>query len=135
MYDIKCTECKGLLIVDMELSREHLWTSDKVMYTNTGVLIEETINSELVYRCINCEKLFNLTYKDWESQIRKQLAEEIMHLKRRISFRSLDPYIIDPDNGLTFCGQCPGYDNLGNCFLDIVTRCELRKQKLDKNGL
>jgi phage FluMu protein Com len=135
MYDIKCTECNGLLIVDMELSREHLWTSDKVMYTDTGVLIEETINAEMVYRCVKCEKLFNLTYKDWEALIRKQMVIEIADLKRLIAFRSLDPYTIDPDRGLVFCGQCPGYDSLGNCFSDIVIRCELRKQKLDKNGL
>lgn len=135
MYNIKCKECNGVLTVDIELSREHLWTSDKVMYTDTGALIEETINRELVYRCIKCEKLFNLTYKDWEDTIRKQMATEISDLKKLIAFRSMDPYSIDPDRGLQFCGQCPGYDNLGNCFSDIITRCELRKQKLEKNEL
>lgn len=130
MYNIKCPECGSTLIVDEQLTKEYMWTDDTIYYNEAGVIIEATIKSELVYRCLNCEQLLNLDYKSWEKLAREQIADELIKVKRLVAFKTTDPYEVDQDKGFEFCGCCPGYDDLGNCFTSLIATCKIRKQKV-----
>lgn len=136
MYTLRCEHCKkGNLILDEQLSKEFMWDNYKIMYTEIGELIEDNLSSSLVYRCLNCEKIISLTYKEWEKQARKQMMLEVLELKRRIAFRTAPGKSVDADNGFVFCGYCPGYDSVGNCFKSVFDKCQIRKDKLKINEL
>jgi hypothetical protein len=95
---------------------------------STGKLIEASIQQYLIYTCIKCGKNYKFSYKEWEKRFRMQIAEDAMHVRKAEMFKQLNPYIIDPDNGLEFCGQCDGIDNEGNCYVDIIKQCTIRKK-------
>jgi len=61
--------------------------------------------------------------------VKNYIAEEAMYIrKQRMFAEDINPYTIDPDNGLDYCGQCDGYDGEGNCLVDIIKQCTIRKK-------
>ena len=127
MYEILCEKCNGTLIVDTELTKNEYMEEPLFNISTSNEIIEATINNYLVYRCINCERYFKYTYKEWEYLFRKKLTKEIMELKKIIAYKQIDPMSIDADKGLLHCGKCSGYDGLGNCFKDLYDQCTIRK--------
>jgi len=81
----------------------------------------------LIYRCPKCKLLKNLTHAEWELLLRKEIAREVLDIRMKEFFRSINPQTIDPDNGLEYCGQCNGYAEDGNCLVDIIKQCTIRK--------
>lgn len=129
-YAIECEECGGDLVIDEELTISFYYEDQPFKVKETGEIIEETLNKYLVYRCINCEKYFKYTYKEWEQKYREKLEKFVVRSKKIAAFRNLDPKEINQDRGIDFCGFCEGYDRAGNCFKDIIARCDIRKGKL-----
>jgi len=97
------------------------------MVDESGRLIEDTIQQYLIYRCQNCNSTFKLTYKEWERLFRMKVAWEVMQLKKALMFRNeINMLLVNPDNGITFCGQCDGVDSEGNCYNDVIKQCTIR---------
>ena len=95
----------------------------------TGKLQEASIQQYMFYKCSGCGELYKFTYKDWERRMRLRIAQETMDLRKQKMFaEDINPYTVDPDNGLDYCGQCDGYDGEGNCLVDIIRQCTIRKK-------
>ena len=135
MYKLRCEECNSVLIFDEQLTKEFIWSCDNIMYSEENGIIEDTLRSEIAYRCSGCEKVYQLNYKEWESLARKQMSQDVMEIKCVIAFKTANISIVDEDDKLVFCGYCSGYDNLGHCFTTIIDKCKLRKDKVKKDEL
>ena len=129
-YSIECEECEGELVLDEELTISFYYDDKPFKVKETGEIIEDTLNTHLTYRCLDCEKLFHYTYKEWERKFREKLAKFVTRTKKMAAFKNMDPKEIMQDRGLSFCGVCEGYDRAGNCFNDVIERCDIRKGKL-----
>lgn len=130
MFDLGCEKCGGLIQIDEYLTAEEYSKDMDYLVDEVGHLVEATIQKYLVYRCGVCGTTYRFTYKDWEERIRIKVAKMTMGIRKRKMFEGdINPMRIDPDNGLKYCGQCDGYDGEGNCLVDIIKQCTIRKDK------
>lgn len=127
MLDILCEHCRNIMILD-ELSTFESYKEDgRTKLNEDGTLAEESIPEYLIFKCLKCDATCNLTYKEWFDQVKQKIARDVLYSTRQELFKKhINPHIIDPDNGLEFCGQCPGVDNEGNCYVDIIKQCPMR---------
>lgn len=130
MFVLSCNDCGGRLILD-ELATVDEYTKDMdYIVDEIGDLLEKSIQKYLIYRCADCHTTDKFTYKEWEERMRMKIAKEAMGLRKQIMFsRDINPNNLDPDNGLEYCGQCDGYDGEGNCLVDLIKQCTIRKDK------
>lgn len=129
MFTIKCDKCSGNLVMDMRSTMNN-YIKDDWKYEidiDTGKLIEDSIQKYLIYTCKKCGTNYKFTYKEWEKRYRKELATQIMEIKKMKVFRTLNPAAIKEENGIEFCGQCSGYAGDGYCLVDIIKQCSIRK--------
>jgi len=128
MFEIKCESCGGWLVPDQGATLEDYSKNIRTYFNKEGSVVEESIPNYLVYSCDTCKKTYKLTYKEWEKRYRKEIILEVMELRKMRMFSTeINPYTIDPDNGLEFCGQCSGYAGDGYCLVDIIRQCTIRK--------
>jgi uncharacterized Zn finger protein len=129
MFEIDCDNCGSELVVDeLTTMMEYLSDADYLV-DDVGSIVEKTLQQYLVYRCLNCEKTYKLTYQDWEKIKRRLIAEEVMESRKQHMFREeLNVQTINADNGVEFCGQCSGYFNDGTCLNDVIKQCTIRKK-------
>ncbi|MBV5347605.1 hypothetical protein JZU46_05255 [bacterium] len=78
----------------------------------------------MFYKCENCDSLFSYTIDTLLIKFKEQLIYDVKSFKKIHIFKNyINPTIINPDNGLFFCGECIGIDNKGNCYVDIAKQC------------
>ena len=130
MLTIICENCGGELIIDEQRTiDEYLKDADYLIDKDSGKLIDNSIQQYLIYRCSICNKVYKYTYKEWEAKYREKLAMQVMEIRKQKMFaEDINPQLIDPDNGLEFCGQCSGYAGDGYCLVDIIKQCTIRKR-------
>jgi len=129
MFNITCDKCSSDLIIDVESTTSNYIKDDwkYAIDSDTGELIDESIQKYLVYKCRKCKSEYRFTYKEWEERYRKEIAMQVMLVRKNYAFKLLNPATIKADNGLEFCGQCPGYADDGYCLVDIIKQCSIRK--------
>jgi len=129
MFDILCDNCGEELVIDEMLTMDEYNKDMDYLLDEKGKIIESSLNQYLIYRCCLCDEVYKFTYKDWEKRYREKVATEIMEVRKRDMFISLNPQSVNPDNGLEYCGQCSGYAGDGNCMVDIIRQCTIRKDR------
>ena len=82
----------------------------------------------IVYECNKCQGEFKLTYKDWEERFKEQVTLEVKNRRKSILMSSVNLRMTDPDNGISYCGKCEGYDGEGNCLNDIIRQCPIKDE-------
>jgi len=129
VFTILCDKCKSKLIID-EMSTIDSYLADADFSVDeSGKIKDEVLVQYLIYRCPKCNETYKFTYKEWELRYRRSLAQDAMEYRKQKMFREeINPHAIDPDNGLEFCGQCSGYAGDGNCLVDIIKQCTIRKK-------
>jgi len=130
MFVINCDVCGGELVInERKTIDEYLKDADYYLDENSGKLIQNSIQQYLIYECTLCNKVYKYTYKEWEAKYREKLAMQVMEIRKQKMFaEEINPQLIDPDNGLEFCGQCSGYGGDGYCLVDIIKQCTIRKR-------
>ena len=130
MLRITCNDCTGTLAIDEFITAQYYRDDMDYVVKDTGEVAEESLQKYLVYKCLNCGRLYKLSYKDWECKYRAQIAKDVMEARKQEMFsKEINPETIDPDNGLEYCGQCSGYDGGGYCLVDIIKQCTIRKDR------
>jgi hypothetical protein len=128
MLEVICDNCGDILALDEISTFEDYKKDHGIILKEDGTLSEESIPTYIVFKCLSCNSLYKLTYEEWFEKVKFKIAESAMHARRLEIFKEhINPYIIDPDNGLEFCGKCPGIDNEGNCYVDIIKQCPIRR--------
>jgi hypothetical protein len=128
MYTIACENCNDPIEFDYDSTLEEYLTRNSLLKGDIDDLLGETIESPLVYVCINCKNIYRYTYKDIIDRIKLLMKWDIMNirkanmLKKDISFE-----LIKPGCGIEYCGQCSGVDGKGNCSVDLIKQCTIRK--------
>lgn len=129
MFDLECEKCGNSLQIDEYLTAKEYSKDMNYLVDEIGHLVESTIQKYLIYRCNICGIVYKFTYKEWEELIRIKVAKIAMDLRKQKMFaEDINPMRIDPDNGLEYCGQCDGYDGEGNCLVDIIKQCTIRRK-------
>ena len=130
MFEIQCDNCGEELTIDDKATIDEYMKDMDYLADDKGKVVEASIQQYLIYSCSLCDKTYNFTYKDWEARYRKVIAQQVMEVRKQQMFSTeIDPQTINPDNGLEYCGQCSGYAEDGNCFVDIIKQCTIRKEK------
>jgi hypothetical protein len=131
MIEFKCDVCDNLVIFDEVATRLEYYLDADYLVDDVGKIIDETLQQYLVYKCTYCNKIYKLTYVDWEYRVREKIAKDIMLARKFNVFKNIvDPSKVDPDNGLEWCGKCDGIED-GYCFTDIIKVCNIRQGKLN----
>jgi hypothetical protein len=129
MLPIVCDKCNGELVLDEALTIEEYMKDMDYFVDELGNIQDSCIQQYMFYVCSFCKTAYKFTYKDWEQRMRLRIAKEAMDLRKQKMFaEDINPYTIDPDNGIDYCGQCDGYDGEGNCLVDIIRQCTIRKK-------
>ena len=127
MFVVDCMKCGNPLMLDEISTRDEYLKDMAYMVDEEGRLIEDTIQQYLIYRCQGCNSTYKLTYKEWEKLFRLKVAWEVMQLRKAKMFRQeVNMLLVNPDNGIEFCGQCDGVDKEGNCYKDVIKQCTIR---------
>lgn len=130
MFDIKCDACGEVLIIDEFATAKSYREDMNYLVRDADEIVEDSIQQYLVYKCLGCGKIYKFTYKDWEKKYRLKIAWNVMEARKQEMFsKEINPEIIDPDNGLEYCGQCSGYSGDGYCLVDVIKQCTIRKNK------
>jgi len=128
MFSIKCDDCGYDLYINYDdTTRLYMKNSESYRLFNDGILDESVIPNYIVFECSKCHNKFNFNYRDWESRYRRDLAMRIMEIKKREAFKHLNPDTVKESSGIEFCGQCIGSESNGNCLVDIIKQCSVRK--------
>jgi len=126
MLEFSCDKCGNDVILNETFTMTHYMELLKYEMTHKGGLISKDLPIFMFYQCIECEEKYKLNFKEVELRIRKKIADKAVKLKN-INLRSqVNPYTIDPDNGMDECGMCEGLDGNGNCFKDFIKQCPVR---------
>ena len=129
MFEILCDNCGEELIVDHRATVDEYNKDMDYIVEDEEKIVESSLQQYLMYKCRLCEKVYKFTYKEWEKRYREKVAMEVMEVRKHRVFKAMNPQIIDPDNGLEYCGQCSGYAGDGNCLVDIIKQCTIRKDR------
>ena len=127
MFEILCDNCGEELMVDHRATMDEYNKDMDYIVEDEKKIVESSLQQYLMYKCRLCEKVYKFTYKEWEKRYREKVAMEVMEVRKHKMFKELNPQIVDPDNGLEYCGQCSGYAGDGNCLTDINKQCTIRK--------
>ena len=129
MYDITCDDCGSVLNIDMYKTMDEYYKDMDYIVGDTERIASDTVQKYLIYKCDLCNKVYKLTYKEWEERFRIDVAHKVMEVRKQKMFREeINPQSINPDNGLEYCGRCSGYAGDGHCFVDIIKQCTIRKK-------
>jgi hypothetical protein len=129
MFDIDCDNCGESLIIDLKETADAYSENVRCILDSKGDIVENSIPQYLIYSCALCKKTYKFTYQDWEKRLREKIFREVMEIRKQKMFREeINPLLIKADNGLSYCGQCSGYDGSGYCLNDIIKRCTIRKK-------
>ncbi len=130
MFEIQCDNCGDDLVVDDMATLDEYMKDADYLVDDKGKIVEDSIQQYLIYKCLLCEETYKFTYKEWEAKYRKVVAQMAMEMKKQIMFsKNINPQIINPDNGVEYCGQCSGYVGDGHCLVDVIKQCTIRKEK------
>jgi hypothetical protein len=129
MLEFDCDKCSGPTTINDLLTIKAYNDVMKYEVTHTGEIVSKEIPVFLYYECISCGETYRFGFKEVEGRIRKAMAAQAIKLKNTELRAQINPYNIDPDNGIESCGICEGVDGEGNCFVDYVKQCPIRKIK------
>jgi len=129
MFTLECDKCGGMMIPDEKLTIDFYMKDMNYVMDNFGEIQEASVQQYLIYKCSFCGFIHRFTYKEWERLIRIKSSKIALKLRKQQMFsRDINKESIDPDNGLEYCGQCDGVDGEGNCFVDLINQCTIRKK-------
>lgn len=130
MFTILCDKCGGELLIDEKSTSDEYMKDADYIVEEEDRIAEKSVQQYLIYKCILCDEIYKFTYKEWEAKYREKMAMSVMEIRKQKMFsEDINPQTIDPDNGLEYCGQCSGYAGDGNCLVDVIKQCTIRKDK------
>jgi len=130
MFNILCDNCGEDLFIDEKSTLDEYMKDADYIVEEEGKIVEKSLQQYLIYKCRLCGKTYRFTYKEWEAKYRAKIAMEVMEVRKQKMFsENINPQTVNPDNGLEYCGQCSGYAGDGNCLVDIIKQCTIRKDK------
>lgn len=128
MFEIECDKCGNDLIIDEQATGDEYLKDMDYLVDSAEEIIAVATQQYLIYKCLSCETIYKFTYKDWENRLRLKIASEIMEVRKQNMFKEvINPQIIKSD-AKEYCGQCSGYFGDGNCLVDVVKQCTIRKK-------
>ena len=87
MLDILCEDCGNLMVLD-ELSTFEGYKKDgKLKLNEFGELDEECIPKHIVFRCLKCDSICNLSYEEWFNKVKYKIAKDVMYATRQELFK------------------------------------------------
>ena len=124
MFIISCDYCNSQLDMDYTSSLEEYLHNVDYVKDDIEHIAKTALQTPLLYKCIRCSKVFKYTWKDLELKLRQAVFKDVKRYRKIYVFKNfVNLAVINPDNGLTFCGICDGADNAGNCYKDIINIC------------
>jgi len=126
MFTIECDNCGGDLYIDGVATFDSYMSDVNYLVDETGSIVEKSLQQFLVYKCQICGSSYKFTYREWEKRYREKIAREVMEVRKQHMFSTvINPQMIDPDNGIEFCGKCSGYFGDGTCLVDVIKQCTI----------
>lgn len=126
MIDIICDKCKAKASLDSKLTTKDYIDNMETLVIENGELTESR-PSHFYYKCIQCNTSYKLTIEELLPKIRDVFVKEALAIRYEGAFKSFRKHKIEEDSGITYCGQCPGLDGVGNCFKDAYNICSMRR--------
>ena len=128
MFTICCDKCGSELMIDHQATFDEYMKDADYLIDDIEKIAESSLQQYLIYKCGLCGESYKFKYEDWEKRYRKAIAEEVMETRKHDLFKSFNLSTISADNGMSYCGQCSGYDGDGYCLNDIIKQCTIRKR-------
>jgi len=122
---LECEVCKSPLQLDsVETIEAYLYENIDTALKFTDIL-NQLLNSYMIYKCTSCEKLFRYTdeevLKKRHKVIVDKLLKNIVQIKLvKESFKHRPAYLI-------YCGKCSGQDGKGSCSYNVFKNCEIKE--------
>ena len=129
MYEIECDNCNKILLIDMQSTIDAY--CDKANYTLPEIddILDNAVYNYLIYKCESCGTEYKYTYKEWERRFRKIMLKDVMKVRKAIMLaEEINIATLRPGCGVKYCGQCDGIDGKGNCSVDLIKQCTMRKK-------
>lgn len=129
MFKLKCDKCDGSITLDIRLTNNDYIQTMDYLVDSKGEVDINTIQTYMIYSCVECSAKYKFELKDIEQRIRKEIAQSVITIRRD---QELDRFSCDIDDDieevLKFCGKCPGIHNDGRCFKVIMAKCKIRNK-------
>ena len=130
MIQVKCSKCEhGRLKLDDKATYEDYYKTSGYLVDEKGILLDETVQLYLVYKCLHCRKKFNYTFKEIEELFRKEMASFVLKMKQAQYIKeNWEQADMLESNIMILCGECEGFDGKDKCPDRFFNRCALRKK-------
>lgn len=129
MFSINCDDCDNSLMFDYDNTVDNYTKEVDYKTQPLDFIMEKVLANYLLYVCSSCDKKYKYTYKELERKLRESVSKDVVGAKKAKMFREdINFDLIKPGCGVEYCGQCTGIDNKGNCSLDLIKQCTIRKK-------
>ena len=130
MLDILCEDCKHTLIIDYKTTLDVFLSDVDYLKDDSVSKQEKATNLKVDYFCNFCNKKYQYNINDIITNFLHRIEYDVKNYRKLYIFKNhINPMSINPDNGMIFCNNCSGVDNLGNCYIDIYKQCPARINK------
>jgi len=127
MFEIECDKCSGSLIIDELATGDGYLKDMNYLFDSAEKIVEAAIQQYLIYKCLDCNAVYKFTYKDWEERLRLKILKDILEVKKQKMFREDINTQLIKSGEKAYCGECSGYFGDGNCLIDVIKQCTIRK--------
>jgi len=135
MFSTTCEKCNGRMVMD---------TLATVTFYNkeTTVLIDKDGNPSIKYLpdavVLKCQKCNYIVVKQFDTLIndlKQFFLNSLLTFRKSNILRFENTPILNEENGLSYCGICPGpFDGDGYCLNDLKKSCAIRKLHVEKDN-
>lgn len=127
MLDLLCDSCGRPLDIKYNSTIETFISKVDYLKDDLDFIKDTARNISIDYFCPFCEIKYSYFLDDVITKFVDRIVYDVKNFRKIHIYKNyINPTIVNPDNGLLFCGKCLGTDNFGNCYLDIYKQCPLK---------
>ena len=124
MLDLLCESCKLPLNIDYTNTLSVFLEDVDYMSDSIDNIKAKASNLSVNYFCSYCDLQYSYTIDTIINKFLERVEYDIKNYRKIHIFKNyINPLLIQPDNGIIYCNNCTGIDNLGNCYIDIHKQC------------
>ena len=130
MFSFKCEKCGNRMVNDAFITVKNYDFDVDAIINKEGKADTNLLPDYLVFICKRCGNMEKTTFEEVQLRLKESFMKILLRVRFEEASLSVDKSKILEENGIDYCGKCPGpLDGDGYCFKDVKLQCIINKRK------